>query len=173
MASSVVSTASAPVLSSLHSQPGNGMPHSCPSSRNPSRNNSMHEGDASSSSSSGLDSLLTQSPPPKRRPSDDRRLTTAVEESLNIFETFSTSEPAQTLLLIPCMLVGIACFATEQRDRLRKALKAVRGYTGLRNCDRIAELLEAVWALMDEGDWVAVWDWQGVAQRLGIDILCT
>ncbi|VUC25448.1 unnamed protein product [Clonostachys rosea] len=173
MAASVVSTASAPVLSSLHSQPGNGMPHSCPSSRNPSRNNSMHEGDTSSSSSSGLDSLLAQSPPPKRRPSDDQRLTTAVEESLNIFETFSSSEPAQTLLLIPCMLVGIACFATEQRDRLRRALRAVRGYTGLRNCDRIAELLEAVWAFMDEGEWVSVWDWQGVAQRLGIDILCT
>jgi hypothetical protein len=34
------------------------------------------------------------------------------------------------------------------------------------------ELLEKVWQLMDSGDWIAVWDWQGVAKRMGIDFLC-
>lgn len=104
---------------------------------------------------------------------DDHRLINAVEESLDILDSFNPSEPAQTLLLIPCMIVGIACFDPDRRERVRKAIRAVRGYTGLRNSDRVADLLEQVWALMDEGDWVAVWDWQAVARRMGVDILCT
>lgn len=54
---------------------------------------------------------------------------------------------------------------------LRAAVRLVRAYTGLRNCDRVAQVLERVWALMDEGDWLAVWDWQGVARRMGLDCL--
>jgi hypothetical protein len=174
MATSVVSTASAPMSISTNMTQGINMPHSCPSSRNPSRNNSMHEGDAQYSKSGGFDAHQPTSPPPKRRPAtDDRRLSTAVEESLAIIESFSPSEPAQTLLLIPCLVVGIACFNEDRQERVRKAVRAVRGYTGLRHCDRVMELLEEVWALMDEGDWVAVWDWQAVSRRLGVDSPCT
>lgn len=174
MAASIVSTASAPVFGSSHGFQGLYLPHSCPSSRNPSRQSSMHEGDPRGSHPAAFDFSGASSPPPKRRPAlDDPRLISAVDESLNLLESFNPSEPAQTLLLIPCVLVGIACFDPDRRERVRKAVRAVRGYTGLRNCDRVTELLEEVWALMDEGDWVAVWDWQAVARRIGIDVPCT
>lgn len=172
MAVSVASTASAPALGSIHAALGINMPHSCPSSRNPSRNNSMHEEGSYPERMAGFD--VPQASSTKRRPADhDHRLTTAVEESLQILDSFNSSEPAQTLLLIPCVVVGVACFEPDQRDRIRTAIRAVRGYTGLRNCDRVGELLEEVWALMDDGEWVAVWDWQGVARRLQMDVICT
>lgn len=142
---------------------------SCPSSRNISRTNSMHEQDSQSVGDAPRDS----SPPPSRRPANhDRRITLAVDESLSILESFKPSDPAQTLLLIPCLIIGTACFDSIQRDRIRNSIKAVRGYTGLRNCDRVSEVLDEVWALMDQGDWLAVWDWQGVARRMGVDFLC-
>ena len=96
-----------------------------------------------------------------------------MEESLSILESFKPSDPAQTLLLIPCLIIGTACFDVPQRDRVRAAIRVVRGYTGLRNCDRVRELLEGVWTHMDKGDWVSVWDWQGVARDMGLDFICT
>ncbi|TQS31339.1 hypothetical protein Golomagni_08383, partial [Golovinomyces magnicellulatus] len=98
MAASVVSTASAPSLSSFHAAHGF---HSCPSSRDPSRHTSMHETDSRGPQHS-FPSSRASSPPPQRRPaSDDPRLIGAVDESLAILESFSPSDPAQTLLLIP------------------------------------------------------------------------
>ncbi|KAL8303001.1 hypothetical protein RB600_006740 [Gaeumannomyces tritici] len=113
------------------------------------------------------------SPPPVRVPcQEDRRVTLAVEQSLDIIDSITPTDPAQTLLLIPCLVVGTACFAPQQQDRIRAAVHTVRGYTGLRNADRVLELLEEVWRLMAEGDWLAVWDWQGVASRKGLNFLC-
>ncbi|KEY68016.1 hypothetical protein S7711_08375 [Stachybotrys chartarum IBT 7711] len=147
---------------------------SCPSSRTPSRTSSMHEQDSQTSVAPRPSALRRSSPPPIRRPAHhDRRITLAVEESLAILESFKPSDPVQTLLLIPCLLIGTTCFEAAQQDRVRAAVKAVRGYTGLRNCDRVAELLEELWCLMDKGQWLAVWDWQGVARRRGLDFLCT
>ncbi|KAI7765588.1 hypothetical protein LZL87_007339 [Fusarium oxysporum] len=143
------------------------MASSCPASRNPSRTNSMHEQDSSTCQE------RTSSPPPSRRPAyHDRRITLAVEESLTILESFKPSDPSQTLLLIPCLVIGTACFEPAQQERIRTAVRAVRGYTGLRNCERVMELLEKVWACMDQGDWVSVWDWQGVARRMRLDFSC-
>jgi hypothetical protein len=162
MTASIASTQSAPAFGSHHMM-GLSHSHSSPSSRTPSRTSSMHDGDGPA-----------HSPPPKRRPAnDDRRLTQYVEDSLAILESFSPSDPAQTLLLIPCMIVGIACFDSDQQQRVHKAVKAVRGYTGLRNCDRVLEVLQAVWTHMEQGDWISVWDWQSIARRMGVDVLCT
>ena len=114
------------------------------------------------------------SPPPIRRPPDhDSRITIAVDESLAILDSFKPGDPAQTLLLIPCLVIGAACFAPSQQERVRTALHKVRGYTGLRNTDRVGEVLEEVWRLMARGDWVRVWDWQGIAHDLGADFLCS
>lgn len=150
--------------------PANGIhtPHSCPSSRNPSRTSSMHEGDSLVG-----DAPRASSPPPSRRPAyHDQRITTAVGDALNILDTFKPSEPAQTLLLIPCLLIGTACFDSSERERIRTAIKAVRGYTGLRNCDHVSQVLETVWDRMDDGDWQAVWDWQSLARRMNLDFMC-
>ncbi|KAF4511976.1 hypothetical protein G6O67_001168 [Ophiocordyceps sinensis] len=137
----------------------------------PTRTSSMHEVD--SRAAPDLGSQDAPSPPLARcHTHDDRRITLAVEESLSILESFKPSDPSQTLLLMPCLIIGTSCFEPTQRSRLRTAVRLVRGYTGLRNCDRVEEVLEKVWALMDEGDWVAVWDWQGVARQMGLDFLC-
>lgn len=101
----------------------------------------------------------------------DPRIKVAVEESLSILESFKPSDPSQTLLLMPCLIIGSACFARAQQDRVRAAVRAVRGYTGLRNADCVSQLLEEVWRLMDAGDWGAVWDWQSVAKGLGLEFL--
>ncbi|KAM0321916.1 hypothetical protein ACHAQA_009813 [Verticillium albo-atrum] len=101
------------------------------------------------------------------------RITAAVEESLTMMEGFKPFDPALTLLLIPCQIIGAACFDHAQQERLRGIVRQVRGYTGLRNCDRTSEVLEEIWRLMDEGDWLSAWDWQGVARNIGADFLCT
>ncbi|KAI7913921.1 C6 transcription factor OefC [Pyricularia oryzae] len=116
--------------------------------------------------------LRSDSPPPIRLPTQDPRVVLAVNESLQILDTIKANDPAQTLLLIPCLVVGAACFAPAQQDRIRDAVHRVKGYTGLRNADRVVELLEELWRLMAEGEWLAVWDWQGVAYRMGLDFLC-
>ncbi|KAI1082162.1 fungal-specific transcription factor domain-containing protein [Whalleya microplaca] len=115
-----------------------------------------------------------ESPPPIRYPPHhDNRITIAVDESLAILDSFKPSDPVQTLLLIPCLVIGCASFAPAQRQRVRISLRTVRGYTGLRSCDRVGEVLEEVWRLMDRGDWARVWDWQGVARSMNLDFSCT
>lgn len=169
MAGSVTSESSGPVFGH------GGVSHSCPSSRGPSRQSSMHEQDSQPlpNGPNMLAMMRGASPPPQRRPThQDRRITMSVEESLGIMESIKPSDPVQTLLLMPCLVIGTACFEVSQRERIRAALKAVKGYTGLRNCDRVTELLEEIWVLMDRGDWLSVWDWQGVANRLGLDFVC-
>lgn len=122
----------------------------------------------------GFYSNRAESPPPVRQPPNhDPRITLAVEESLTILDSFKPSDPVQTLLLVPCLVIGTACFAPSQQERVRAAVRTVRGYTGLRNTDRVAQLLEEVWRLMERGDWARVWDWQGVAKSMGVDFLCT
>ncbi|KAK4124445.1 hypothetical protein N657DRAFT_572168 [Parathielavia appendiculata] len=120
----------------------------------------------------GTGNNRADSPAPLHQPSNlDSWLISAVDESLALLESFKPGDPCQTLLLLPCFLVGTACFSRAQQARLRAAVRTVRGYTGLRNADRVAEVLEEVWRLMEAGDWVAAWDWPGVAGRLGLDFI--
>ncbi|OAA59605.1 c6 zinc finger domain containing protein [Niveomyces insectorum RCEF 264] len=108
------------------------------------------------------------SPPPIRRPANNAsNIRVAVEESLVLLESFKPSDPAQTLLLIPCVIVGAECYATAERERIRNAIRVVHGYTGLRNTQKALEVLEEVWRLIDLGDYSSAWDWQAVATRLG------
>lgn len=134
----------------------------------------MHESDAGSSSCAVIDEQRPASPPPIRRPPQhDNRITSAVEESLKIMEGFKPSDPALTLLLMPCLVIGATCFDPAQQERVRTVVRSIRGYTGLRNCDRVLDVLEELWRLMDFGDWLSVWDWQTVARNQGLDFLCT
>lgn len=134
----------------------------------------MHETDPYAAQGIGYETSRPATPPSQRRPSlDDPRLISAVDESLSILESFDASEPAQILLLIPCMLVGVACFDYERRERVRSAIRSVRAYTGLKNSDCIETILDEVWKHMDAGDWVSAWDWQAVASRIGVDTPCT
>ncbi|KAI1822220.1 fungal-specific transcription factor domain-containing protein [Xylaria intraflava] len=114
------------------------------------------------------------SPPPAigYPPQHDPRISLAVDESLAILDSFKPSDPVQTLLLVPCLIIGCASFAPSQQDRVRAAVRTVRGYTGLRNCDRVTEVLEEVWRLMARAEWARVWDWQGVARGMGLDFAC-
>lgn len=137
-----------------------------PTSGPPTRSNSMHEQDVAS--------RRPPSPPPSRRPSQDtQNLITMLTAGLAKLQSFGRRDPAQTLLLLPCLILGTSCLEPAQQETVRVAVGVVRGYTGLRSCDRVMELLEEVWRLMEEGDWVAAWDWQETACRMRIDFLCT
>ncbi len=96
-----------------------------------------------------------------------------MDESLDFLDSFNPSDPSQTLLLIPCLVVGTACFTPKRQERVRNAVRTVRGYTGLRNTDHVLAVLEEVWRLMELGEWVAVWDWQQVAKSINLDFLCS
>ncbi|KAG6050458.1 hypothetical protein E4U17_006477 [Claviceps sp. LM77 group G4] len=174
MDSSVGSSAASNTMSPCRTEYGSHAVHSCSSSRNPSRTNSMHEIDWTPSivERSQMPSEFLFPPLTTRSSHDDSRIKLAVEESLTIFESFSLSDPAQTLLLIPCIIIGTACFNVRQRERLRAVIKVIRGYTGLRNCDRLTELLEEVWSQMDKGEWMVAWDWQAIAKSLHLDFIC-
>ncbi|KAB5542384.1 fungal-specific transcription factor domain-containing protein [Coniochaeta sp. 2T2.1] len=120
----------------------------------------------------GQADVRADSPKPIRQPMNhDPRITVAVEESLTILESFKPSDPSQTLLLVPCLIIGSACFTPTQQERIGACIRRVKGYTGLRHTDRVAEVLQEVWRLMDAGEWVAVWDWQRVARRMNLDFL--
>jgi hypothetical protein len=139
-------------------------PSSSSSNGPPTRSSSMHE----------QDTRRPPSPPPSRRPSQDsQRLIIMVAESLDKLDKFAEDDPVQTLLLIPCLILGTSCVEAAQHERIRAAVRNVRGYTGLRTCDRVLELLEEIWNLMERQHWAAVWDWQGTARRMGLDFLCT
>ncbi|CAN8105128.1 unnamed protein product [Discula destructiva] len=115
----------------------------------------------------------TDSPAPFRQPPNlDPRIPRSVEECLAILDSFKPSDPSQKLLLIPCLVIGTLCFTPAQQERIRVAIRTVKGYTGLRNSERVAELLEEVWGCMDRGEWGRVWDWQGIAKSMGCDALC-
>lgn len=140
----------------------------------PSRANSMSEDDGLPTPAPTNGTSCPPSPPPSRRPSqDDKQVAMLIVKAMSILESFSSSDPCQTLLLIPCLLLGTSCFDATQRPRFRAAVQGVKNYTGLRNADRVQELLDETWSLMDQGDWAAVWDWQGIAKRKQLDFLCT
>ncbi|KAH7029290.1 fungal-specific transcription factor domain-containing protein [Microdochium trichocladiopsis] len=126
-----------------------------------------------SSRASSPPSSRDDSPAPIRYPPHhDSRITTAVDEALAIMVSLDSKDPCQRLLLIPALVIGTACFAPSQRDKVRVAVRRIRQYTGLRNCDRVLEVLQEVWRLMEYGDWARVWDWQGVARSMNLDFCC-
>lgn len=148
---------------------------SCPGSGNTSRNNSVDEDVFQNANfRNAMNTSLATPPSSTCRPSpDDKRVTVAVNEALDILESFQAHDPAQTLLLMPSLILGTVCLEPSQRNRVRSAIAAIRGYSGIRSCDRVSELLEEVWRRMEDGDWHAVWDWQGTARDMGLDFLCT
>ncbi|EPE05101.1 c6 zinc finger domain containing protein [Ophiostoma piceae UAMH 11346] len=112
------------------------------------------------------------SPPPIRRPVNyESGVSVAVKESLALLESFSADDQCQTLLLVPCVVVGTACYSPADQERIRTAIRAVHSYTGLRNTDLALELLNKVWQLMEHGNFLAAWDWQTVAFHLRIQHL--
>lgn len=148
---------------------------SCSGSGNSSRNNSVDEdGFQSSGYRNGMNTSLATPPSSMHRPTqEDKRVVVAANEALDILESFQPNDPAQTLLLMPSLIIGTVCIEPSQRNRIRSAIAAIRGYSGIRSCDRVSELLEEIWRRMEDGDWHAVWDWQGTARDMGLDFLCT
>ncbi|ERS99442.1 hypothetical protein HMPREF1624_04642 [Sporothrix schenckii ATCC 58251] len=118
------------------------------------------------------DNGVRASPPPIRRPSNhEPGVSIAVEESLTLLESFQPSDPAQALLLIPCVIIGTACYSPEEQERVRNAVRVTHGYTGLRNTYKAQEVLNVVWRFIELGDFLSAWDWQAVANSLGIQHL--
>lgn len=122
---------------------------------------------------------VTTSPPPSPRPIlrgpcwQDPKIENAIEQFLTLLGHVGPSNASQTLLLMPCVVVGVACFAPHQRAKIDAAIRNVKGYTGLRNADRARELLEVVWERMDLARWSEVWDWESIAAEVHLDFLAT
>ncbi|AEO67947.1 uncharacterized protein THITE_2050890 [Thermothielavioides terrestris NRRL 8126] len=169
--SATTSRASSPRLASSVPGPNRPNSQSDPSFPPPGPSDDPGDDDGGGESPAAARSRPGSPPPARQPPRLDPRVTLAVDESLALLELFKPSDPCQRLLLLPCFLVGTACFSPAQQRRVRAAIRTVRGYTGLRNADRVAELLEEVWRLMAAGDWVAAWDWAGVAQRMELDFI--
>lgn len=159
----------ASITSSVASSPATLVfsPGSCCESQATSRNSSIHDADCVSTPSdpsTGTVQSVTAM--------GNDKIQTSVNHSLDILESFNAEDAAQTVLLIPCLLVGTSCFESSQRTRLRGVTKAVHEYTGVGSCKRVSELLDEVWRRMDQGDWMGVWDWQVTAMQMELDFLC-
>jgi hypothetical protein len=109
---------------------------------------------------------------PAAPPGYGAKMSIPLEECLSILADFNASDPCQALLLIPCLIVGTMCLTSHQRSRIRSSIKVIWGYRGMRNIDRVSELLEEVWRSMDRSEWAAAWDWQATARRMNLDFLC-
>ncbi|CAK7227615.1 hypothetical protein SCUCBS95973_006602 [Sporothrix curviconia] len=132
--------------------------------------NTTAEGFSQTESNPNGSNKRRSSPAPVRRPSNhEAGVSVVVEESLNLIEGFLPSDPAQTLLLLPCVVIGTACYAEDNREQIRNAIRVVHGYTGLRNTITALEVLTEVWRLHDAGDYLGAWDWQAVAHSLGVN----
>lgn len=114
-------------------------------------------------------------PPPKSCSEDwvpDHRIVDAVDGGIELLEKVDPRSRGQTLLLPPVFVIGCASFEHSQRDRVRRAVGIVREYTELRNAERVGEVLEEVWKVMDTRIEES-WDWQGIMARMGVDFLAT
>src|SRR5690606_33592944 len=105
----------------------NGLVHGAPPSKSEDSGDALQGSRTTASDSGDMTPSRAPSPPPIRRPElQDPRITVAVEESLSILESFKPSDPSQRLLLIPCLILGTACFNPAQQERVRIAVRAVR-----------------------------------------------
>ncbi|CAK7269027.1 hypothetical protein SEPCBS119000_003359 [Sporothrix epigloea] len=107
----------------------------------------------------------------RRTPNHEASVDLVVQESLALLESFPPSDPSQTLLLLPCVVIGAACYSKDSRDRISNAICVVHGYTGLHNTTKALKVLATVWQLHDAGDHLGAWDWQAVAHSLGVHYL--
>ncbi|KAJ2966992.1 hypothetical protein NUW58_g10539 [Xylaria curta] len=111
-------------------------------------------------------------PPVAHYPPHHDVLFGAVNECLAILDTFKSSDPVQTLLLVPCLVIGCAAFAPAQQERVRAAVRTVRGYTGLRIVTALPRFWRRCGALWlgpsDEGRGIG----RAVAKSMGLDFTC-
>ena len=102
----------------------------------------------------------------------DLKITQAVNDAIVLIDLVPPNDPSQTLLLAPTFLIGCAAFEESQRVPIRKSIATIKAYTHLKNADRALEVLEEVWRFMDARD-ERSWDWQAIAQGMGMDFLAT
>lgn len=114
----------------------------------------------------------TMYPPQTNNWKIDPKLTEAVDNGISLLASFAPEDRTQTLLLVPTFTLGCAAFEPHQRDAIRKSISVIKAYMGYKNSDTALLVLEEVWRLMDAKD-ERSWDWQTVAQRMGLDFLIT
>jgi len=102
----------------------------------------------------------------------DKRITKAVDDGILLLSQVPPRDPAQTIVLAPAFMIGCAAFDPAQREPIRKAIGVVKAYMEYRNSDTALAVLEEVWRLMDAKDEKS-WDWQAVANGMGMDFLAT
>lgn len=99
----------------------------------------------------------------------------AVDEGLAYLRLLPDSEDGstQSILLMPLFLLGCAAFERDQRPEISTAFERLQAWSGLGNIGYAREIVEQVWAMMDEGREEETWDWEGIIAGRGWDFLIT
>jgi len=112
-------------------------------------------------------------PPTKKNNWEIREdLTNAVNKGIDMLINYHPQDPNQTVALAPAFMLGCAAFEPHQRDAIRQSIAVVKSYKDYKNSDTALKVLEEVWRLMDAKDHRS-WDWQTVANKMGLDFLAT
>lgn len=100
----------------------------------------------------------------------------AVDEGLAYLRMLPDTQEdrsTQSILLMPLFLLGCAAFEPEQRPEISAAFARLQEWSGLGNISYAREIVEQVWAMMDEGREEETWDWEGIIKGRGWDFLIT
>jgi hypothetical protein len=77
------------------------------------------------------------------------------------------------ILIMPLFLLGCAAFKPEQRPEIAQAFQRLQDWSSLGNIRCAREVVEAVWARMDNGMVEETWHWESIMAEKGWDFLVT
>lgn len=90
---------------------------------------------------------------------------------LDTLNKFHPRDPCQSVLLLPCFIVGAMCTSKEHQNIIQNAIGKIFDFTGRENTKLVILVLKEIWDLVSCGDMALAWDWPGVSQRLGLDFV--
>lgn len=99
----------------------------------------------------------------------------AVDEGLTYLRMLPETDDGstQSILLMPLFLLGCAAFEPDQRPEISAAFQRLQEWSNLGNIKYAQEIVEQVWAMMDQGREEETWDWEGIIAGRGWDFLVT
>ncbi|KAI9811786.1 MAG: hypothetical protein M1826_003097 [Phylliscum demangeonii] len=101
------------------------------------------------------------------------KIVAVVNEGLTYLRQLPPDASTQSILLLPVFMLGCAAFEPEQRPELRKQFGLLKRYSSLKNIEPARDVVEKVWAIMDQDDGESAWDWERIIQGMGYDFLAT
>jgi hypothetical protein len=94
----------------------------------------------------------------------------AIGDGLSLMKLLASSSPSQKFLLTPALVIGCVAINHVHRADVIERISVIKGVTQFGNAHQATELLKEVWKLIDVRD-KRSWDWQNIAQEVGLDLL--